>query len=144
MLQGLVHLGGLEAIGARPALEGDASLPVYHVESVWPACVGDFCGIVKVIDERRDFNTQVLYAGISYGGALVKAPGAGEDNTFLQVDGHLPSVAGMGLQYVDHKEGHLFFVLLVELLERGNLPAERGSGVAAEDKNYRLLSSKSR
>ena len=44
----------------------------------------------------------------------------------------------MRLLDVDHIESHLFFVLLVQLVERGHLPAEGRSRVTAEDQRHRL------
>jgi hypothetical protein len=45
----------------------------------------------------------------------------------------------VGFGDVDDYELDLTFVLGVELVERGNLPAEGRSGVAAEDQDYRAL-----
>jgi hypothetical protein len=39
---------------------------------------------------------------------------------------------------VDHIECRLILVLLVQLVERGNLPAKGRSSVTAEDEYYRL------
>jgi hypothetical protein len=41
---------------------------------------------------------------------------------------------------VDEIEVHPIFVLRVQLIKRGNLPAERRSSVAPEDQNDRPLS----
>jgi hypothetical protein len=51
---------------------------------------------------------------------------------------HLPDVAGMRFGDVDHQERDLLSVLLVELVESGNLPPEGRSSVAAEDEHNRL------
>jgi hypothetical protein len=45
----------------------------------------------------------------------------------------------MRLGDVDDEEGGLFSVLLIELVEGGNLPPERRSSVTTEDKHDRLM-----
>jgi len=45
----------------------------------------------------------------------------------------------MGFGDVDDKERGPVFVLIVELVEGGNLPPKRRSSVAAEDEDNRLL-----
>jgi hypothetical protein len=51
----------------------------------------------------------------------------------------LPEVAGVSFVNVDDEEGDAVAVLLVELVERGNLPAKRRSSIAAEDEDDGLL-----
>jgi hypothetical protein len=51
----------------------------------------------------------------------------------------LPDVARMRLDDVDDQERNAVAVLIVELVESGNLPPEGRSGVAAEHKHHRLL-----
>jgi hypothetical protein len=45
----------------------------------------------------------------------------------------------MGFLNVDDEKGDPAAVLVVELVESGNLPPERRSGVTAKDKYHRLL-----
>lgn len=40
---------------------------------------------------------------------------------------------------VNHKKGDAVFVLIVKLVESGNLPPEGRSSVAAEDEDYGLI-----
>jgi hypothetical protein len=42
----------------------------------------------------------------------------------------------VGLGDVDNKESNLVLVLIVELVESGNLPPEGRSGVTAKDEDY--------
>jgi len=48
----------------------------------------------------------------------------------------------VGFHDVNHKESHLILVLFIKFVERGNLPAERRSGVAAENQQHRFLPAK--
>jgi hypothetical protein len=50
----------------------------------------------------------------------------------------------MSLIDVNNEERDSVFVLLIQLVERGNLPAKGRSGVTAEDENNRLLAAKGR
>ena len=64
---------------------------------------------------------------------------AGEDDFVFDVAFHLPDVAGMRFQDVHHEKSDCIAVLLVQLVEGGNLPPEGRSSVAAEDQHDRLL-----
>jgi len=64
---------------------------------------------------------------------------AGEDYLVLDVALHLPDVAGMRFEDVDHQERDAISILIVELVEGGNLPPEGRSSVAAENEDNRLL-----
>jgi hypothetical protein len=48
----------------------------------------------------------------------------------------------MGFQNVHRQKLHPVVILIVELVEGGNLPPERRSGVTAKDQDYRLFSAK--
>lgn len=67
-----------------------------------------------------------------------------KENTFLDVALHLPDVGRMSLVDVDDKESHLVFVLLVQLVERGNLPAKWRSSITPKYQDDRLSSAKRR
>jgi hypothetical protein len=47
----------------------------------------------------------------------------------------------MRFQNVDRQKGDLALVLVIKLVESGNLPPERWSGIAAEDEYDRLARS---
>ncbi len=53
----------------------------------------------------------------------------------------LPDVAGVRLNDVDDKERDPIAVLVVKLVQGGNLPPERRSGIAAKDEHDRLFCS---
>ncbi len=61
-----------------------------------------------------------------------------KQNTFLDVALHLPEIARMSLVDVHNEERYLIFILLVQLIERGNLPAKWRSSVTAKDENNRF------
>jgi hypothetical protein len=50
----------------------------------------------------------------------------------------------MGFLNVDHEEGDAVFVLLIQLVERGNLPAKWRSSVAPENQDYRAVAAEAR
>ena len=61
-----------------------------------------------------------------------------EQNAFLHIAFHLPDISRMRFGNVDDIEGSLIFVIRVELVERGNLPAKWRSSIASEDENHRF------
>ena len=75
---------------------------------------------------------------VGHGGRVLK------DDALFHVALHLPKVAGMRLIDVNDEESHMVSVLLVELIERGNLPAKRRSSIAAEDEYDGLFAAKRR
>ncbi len=72
-------------------------------------------------------------------GAFVVVPGAGEDDLVLEIALGLPDVAGMRFDDVNNQEGDALAVLIIELVEGGNLPPEGRSSVAAEDEHDGLV-----
>ena len=60
---------------------------------------------------------------------------ASEDDFVFDVALHLPDVAGMRFKNIDNQEGDFAVVVVVELVEGGNLPPEGRSSVAAEDED---------
>ena len=80
------------------------------------------------------------------GGGHLFALGSGggilEDHALLYIALHLPKIAGVGFGNVNHVESHLVAILLVKLVERGNLPAKRRSSVTAEYQDDRFLLAK--
>ena len=62
-----------------------------------------------------------------------------EDNAFLQVALRLPQVGRMRFIDIHHIESNVVFVLLVQLIERGNLPAKGRSSITSKNQHNRLL-----
>jgi MFS family permease len=63
----------------------------------------------------------------------------GEDDLIPDVALHLPDITRMGLGDVYGQKGDTILVLLVELVEGGNLPPKGRSSVTAKDEHDRLL-----
>ncbi len=58
-----------------------------------------------------------------------------EQDTITHIGLHLPHVGGMRLKDVNGIEPNLVPVLLGQLIQGGNLPPKRRSGVAAKDQD---------
>ena len=76
--------------------------------------------------------------------ALRKILGAGEDDVVVQIIGILPDVTGMSFANVYDVERDAVLVLFVELVEVGNLPPERRSGVTSENQDDWFLAAHGR
>ncbi len=98
--------------------------------------------IVDRIDERGNRDMQVSHARVGHSLPIFIRGGISKQNAFLHVALHLPNIARMRLSDVDNEERYSIFILLVQLVERVNLPAKRRSSVTAKDENNRLLASK--
>ena len=85
-------------------------------------------------------------ASIKYmrSGAVFFVLGTGKDHLVFDVALHLPDIAGVRLGDVNHQKGDSILVLVVELVESGNLPPEGRSRIAAKNKDDRLLGGQSR
>src|SRR5271165_2259830 len=137
MFQGGAQLFRLEAKRARPALVGDASF-IDQVDAVGPARIRLFGRVLESIDQGGKLYSQLAHAGSRDQRALLVILRAGEDDFILYIALHLPNVAGMRFQNVDRKECHLVAVLVVKLVEGGNLPPEWGSSIASEYQHHGL------
>lgn len=115
-----------------------------YVESIRPGGVGGFRRVVDRINECGQLDTEVDCARVSEADAVFVLLGIFVDDVFLLVGCRLPCIAGMSLLNIDEEELRLILVLLIELVERGNLPAKGRSGVAAEYQDNRFLSSEGR
>src|ERR1700740_803217 len=119
------------------ALVRHPALAVDQVETVRPRRVGAFWPISKFIENRRNFDTQLAYAGAGDEGSLLFISRAGEDDLVLEVALHLPHVARMRLGDVHHQKLNLIPILLIELVESGHLPPEWRSGITAKHEHDR-------
>ena len=130
---------GFEAEGAGLAFVGDAPAGVNEVKAIGPAGVCLLGRVAKFIEHRREFDAQLAYARSCHKPAFFFTPGAGKDDLILDVALHLPDVAGMGFEDVDHEEGDFAVVVVVELVQGRNLPPEGRSRVAAKHQYDGLL-----
>lgn len=64
--------------------------------------------------------------------------GTTEDHPITNIARHLPHIARVGFADIDHVKGRSVPVLLIQPIERGNLPAKWRSSIAAEDQYDRL------
>jgi len=126
---------GFEAEGAGRTFEDNAVVGVDEVEAVGPSGVGALGGVAELVEDGGELDAEFADAGSGDVGALVFVFGAGEDNIVFDVALHLPDVAGMGFENVDGQEADFSVVVVVELVEGGNLPPEGRSSVAAEDED---------
>ena len=76
--------------------------------------------------------------------ALLACGGIPEKHAFLDVALHLPDVGRMRFVDIHDIERHAILVLPIQLVERGNLPAERRSGIAAKYKDNGFDTAKGR
>lgn len=130
---------GLESEGTGAALVGDAAVGIDQVDAIGPAGVLSLSRVAEFVEDRGELNPQLADAEACDRCAFFLVPRTGEDDFILDIALHLPDVAGVRFSDVDHEEGDLIPVLLIQLVERGDLPAERWSGIAAEDQYGRLL-----
>ena len=128
----------LKAERARLGLVGDMALGVYQVETIGPSRVGLLGRIAELIDHRGNLDTEFSYTRSRHQGALLFIFGTGKNYFVFDIALHLPDIARMRFRDIHHQERNLVSVLVVELVESGNLPPEGRSCVAAKDEHYRL------
>ena len=112
---------------------------VDQVDAIGPAGVGLFGGIAKLVEHGRKLYSQLAHAGPGDQRTLIFIFRAGEDNFVADVAFHLPDIAGMSLQNVNHEKRNLVVVLIVEFIEGRNLPPEGWSSIASEYQYHRLV-----
>jgi hypothetical protein len=128
----------MESERARLALVDDPAAAINQVEAVGPGRVRALGGVAEFIEQRGNLDPQLAHARTRELGAFVFAARAGKDHFVFEVALHLPDVARMRLGDVDHLERDSIAILLVELVESGNLPPEGRSGIAAKDEHHGL------
>ena len=139
MFKSFSYLVRLEAEGAGAALVGDAAVEADDIQPVGPGGVGELGRVIHAVDQSWEVDLHFADAGVSGGAAF------GEILVMRQLDLGLHVILGdsavqrVRLADIDEEEFRLLFAFPVEFVERGNLPAEGSSGVAAEDQHHRLL-----
>ena len=128
----------MESERARLALVNNAAIAADDIQTVRPAGVCLFGGILNAVKQSRHFQVQVSDAGAGDGAALLVGSGAAEEDVLPDIGLHLPEIGGVRLLDVHDIKSGAILVLLVKLVERGSLPAEWRSSVAAENKHDRL------
>jgi hypothetical protein len=125
-------LVGLETEGSGFAFERDAVVRVDEIHAVGPPGVSVLGGIAEFVQDRREFDPQLPHAKTSHVRAIFLVFWASEDNLIFDVVSHLPDITCISFGDVDGQKRDAIFVLLVELIEGGNLPPKRRSSVTAE------------
>ena len=138
LLQGPLDLFRVKPKWTGPGFARHTSIPVDHVQSVGPSRIGFFRGIREIVDQRGNPDMQISHARTSQRAAFADILRHREYNPLLNIRLHLPYIAGMSFENVDDIERHAIPVLVIQLVERGNLPAKRRSGVAAENQHHRF------
>ena len=132
------QLFGVEPEGPRFALVRHVAGGVDQVKSVRPCRVCLLRGVAEFIEHGRNIDSELADAGARDETAFVFAPWTREDDIVFNIALHLPNIARVRLGNVNHQERDLLSVLLIELVEGGNLPPKRRSSVASEYQDNRL------
>src|SRR5579875_3306542 len=143
-LEGLREEPGVEAEGSRFRFEANASVATDQIEAVGPAGVLGFHAILNGIEQRGNRDVELSHARGRDTGALFIGSRISKEHVLFDIALHLPDIGRMRLGDIDDVESGAILVLLVELVERGNLPAKWRSGVTAEDEDHWLRSAKGR
>src|ERR1700691_1483544 len=133
------QLVGLKSKRARFALVCNAAFGVDQIDAIRPAGIGSFGRIAKLVEHGRKLDTEFPHASPSDKRAIFLSFRASKNNLVFYIALHLPNVAGMRFANVDNQERDPPAILLVELIEGGNLPPKGRSGVAPEYQNNRLF-----
>ncbi len=129
---------GFESKGSGLAFVHDAAVPIDQIDALGPACVRRFSRVVESVDDSGELDPQFANASSSHLASLLIIFRTSEENLVLQIVLRLPHVGRMRLRDVDDKERDLLPVLVIQLVEGGNLPPERRSSIAAEHEHDRL------
>ena len=121
-------------------LVSHTAVSINQINAVGPAGIGLLGRVAEFIQDGRELDPEFAHARSRHQGALFFIPWAGKYNLVFDVALHLPDIARMRFRDIDDQERHLACVLVIELVEGGDLPPERRSGVAAEDHDHRPCS----
>jgi len=142
--KGFCQVGWVETEGTRRTLVGNATVGIDQIQAIGPACVILLDAIFHGVNQGGHGDVEFPHAGGSHLFALGSGGGVLKNHAFLDVALHLPKIAGMRFVNVNDVERDTLAVLLVELVERGNLPAKRRSSIAAKNQYDRLFATKGR
>ncbi len=115
-----------------------AAIDPDQVQTIGPGGVLLLDGIVDRIDQSRKGDMEPSNAGGSNFFSFLLGGGISKQDVFRHIALHLPEIARMRLRNVDDIGRDPVLVRLVQLVERGNLPAKRRSRVTSKDKHHRL------
>src|SRR5690242_7385623 len=132
----------MESKGSSLAFEGHPAGRVNDVEPVGPAGVSALGGVLDIIHKGGHMNSEFDHASFRRLVAFEQRLGRGNQHAIFNVARHLPTVSWMRFFDIDNIERHLILILVIELVERGNLPTEGRSCMASEYQYHRFLSPK--
>src|SRR5215472_1469040 len=127
----------MEAEGAGLTFVDDAAVAPDQIQAVRPAGVGFLYAIVDAVDQRGETNAQFPDTTLCHAGALALAARIPEQHALADVALHLPEVGRVRLADIYGVKRDLIAKLVIQLVERGNLPAEWRSSIAAENQHNR-------
>jgi hypothetical protein len=120
------------------ALVSHFAAAIDQIDSVRPCGVCGLGRIPELVQQGWHFYTKLPDTRSCQRSSFVFTARTGKDDVVFEVILRLPDVARVGLGDVDDEKVHPVFELLVKLVEGGNLPPERRSGVTAKDQYNRL------
>src|SRR3569833_3815274 len=123
----------------RRALEQNPPALADQIKPIRPARIRELHLIVDSIHQRWEVDPKLAYASICYVEPLRLIGWTVEQDAVLHIRLHLPHVGRMRLEDVHGVEINLALVLLCQLVQGGNLPPKRRSGIAPEHQNHRSL-----
>jgi len=136
--KGCLQLVRLKAKRSGSALVGDAALRIDEVNAVRPACISLFGRVAELVKHRRKLKGELSNAGSGDERAVFFRFRACKNDFLFDIALHLPNVTGMRLSNINDQKSDPIAILPVKLVECGNLPPERRSGVASEYQHHRL------
>src|SRR5579872_5445200 len=140
-LQGGPEFIRLETERPGFALVYDPSARVDQIHTIGPARVSALRHVFKTIEHSGKFDSQLADAGSGNQRPLCLVLRAGQYDLVANITFHLPDIAGMCLENVDHQERHSVSILIVELVEGRNLPPKWRSSVTSEHQHDGLFRS---
>ena len=82
-MQGCINLSRQESVRTWPSLVSDSSVRIDDVEPVRPTGIGDFRGVLEIINERWKLDTKFLNAVAGYRTAFIEAARAGKGDVIF-------------------------------------------------------------
>jgi hypothetical protein len=111
-------------------------MSVDQVKTIRPTGIGLLGRVAELINDRRNLDAKFSHARAGDHRAFLFILGAGENDFVFNIALHLPNVAGMRFRDVHNQEVNLISILLIKLIESGNLPPEGRSRVAAKNQHH--------
>ena len=104
----------VEAEGARAGFVGDLAIAIDDVEAIGPAGVIVLGGVLEIVDERGEFNSELHDAELAHLFALFEIFRSSEDYVIVEVIGVLPDVGGVRFANVDRVKRNLIAIFLIQ------------------------------